>query len=508
MKFYVLSPSSPVPTVEQGVCYLRRSDSWNDWFKYRTLFELIVIDDSGKHYDVGGVKIGVRGMDTTQEQARTKGYQETPLPVDFETLNESYFSLGQSENYYETLAALGDKFRESILTTLRDIAYNQNLIPDYEDLDVYQDSICRGISQSIITKRYSELAGGVATLTPFSFRFTHHGGEGYSAYDVDFSVVPNSVPPTNLHTIIGRNGVGKTHCLRSMVECISTKQVGKATFTNLVDEEPFPFRRIVSVSFSAFDPFVPVSDDAIRVSNIELEYIGLKSTPPADNSTRQAIDSDAIFKSFVDAAYKCGQGVRRNRWKRALESLTADPIFAATGIAEIARPEIDPAEYKQWFERLSSGHMLILLTITRLVAATEERTLILLDEPESHLHPPLLSAFVRCLSELLVDRNAVAVVATHSPVVLQEVPSTCAHIITRNGGEISVDPPEMETFGESLGMLTNEVFRLEVVQSGFYRFIADLARKHSSYDEALNAFDGHIGSVGRSLLRMHFLMEK
>jgi ABC-type sulfate/molybdate transport systems ATPase subunit len=149
--------------------------------------------------------------------------------------------------------------------------------------------------------------------------------------------------------------------------------------------------------------------------------------------------------------------------------------------------------------------MLILLTVTRLVAATEERTLILLDEPEAHLHPPLLSAFVRCLCELLIDRNAVAVVATHSPVVLQEVPSTCAHIITRTGGSISVARPEMETFGESVGRLTAEVFGLEVIESGFHRFVVDLATDHATYEDALRSCGGHLGSVGRALLRTRYL---
>jgi predicted ATP-dependent endonuclease of OLD family len=63
--------------------------------------------------------------------------------------------------------------------------------------------------------------------------------------------------------------------------------------------------------------------------------------------------------------------------------------------------------------------------VTRLVESVEERTLVLLDEPESHLHPPLLSAFVRALSDLLVNRNGAAIIATHSPVVLQEVPREC-----------------------------------------------------------------------------------
>jgi predicted ATP-dependent endonuclease of OLD family len=74
------------------------------------------------------------------------------------------------------------------------------------------------------------------------------------------------------------------------------------------------------------------------------------------------------------------------------------------------------------FNTLSSGHKIVLLTMTRLVELVEQRTLVLIDEPEAHLHPPLLSSFVRALSALLKRRNAVAIIATHSPVVLQETP--------------------------------------------------------------------------------------
>lgn len=145
------------------------------------------------------------------------------------------------------------------------------------------------------------------------------------------------------------------------------------------------------------------------------------------------------------------------------------------------------------------------MTVTRLVAATEERTLVLLDEPEAHLHPPLLAGFLRCLCELLVNRNAVAVVATHSPVVLQEVPATCVHILSRTDRKVKVHRPELETFGESIGRLTSEVFGLEVVQSGFYHYIHELASRHATYDEALASVGGRLGSDGRAQLRMLFL---
>ncbi len=256
MTFYVITSSSTIPTQPHGVCYLRRNLSWNDWFKYHTVFELIVVDLSGEKHSAGTVKIGTVGMDTDQAQASLDGYKQTPLPEHFEALNDNYFSLGQSENYYETLASLGDEVRVSILTALRDVAYDPNLIQHYSHLDVYRDSVRRDISESIITGRYSELAGGRATLTPFSFRFMNHGDGKFLPYTMDFSVEPFSVPPTNLHTIIGRNGVGKTHCLRSMVECVTRPQESNAAFENLLNAAPFPFRRIVSVSFSAFDPFM------------------------------------------------------------------------------------------------------------------------------------------------------------------------------------------------------------------------------------------------------------
>jgi len=46
--------------------------------------------------------------------------------------------------------------------------------------------------------------------------------------------------------------------------------------------------------------------------------------------------------------------------------------------------------------RMSSGHAVVLLTITRLVATVEEKTLVLLDEPESHLHPPTVVCVRTC----------------------------------------------------------------------------------------------------------------
>ena len=90
--------------------------------------------------------------------------------------------------------------------------------------------------------------------------------------------------------------------------------------------------------------------------------------------------------------------------------LNSDPIFANNGASALLSPQgTEEGELvvsaQELFSRLSSGHKVILLTLTCLVAITMERTLVLMDEPENHLHPPLLSAFVRALSALLIQKT-------------------------------------------------------------------------------------------------------
>lgn len=125
----------------------------------------------------------------------------------------------------------------------------------------------------------------------------------------------------------------------------------------------------------------------------------------------------------------------------------------------------------------------------------------MLDEPESHLHPPLLSAFTRALSQLLQDRNGLAIIATHSPVVLQEVPKSCVWVITRSKLAASQYRPKLETFGENVGVLTREVFGLEVSKSGFHSLLARDVATGQSYEAISLDYGGQLGLEAKGILR-------
>lgn len=157
---------------------------------------------------------------------------------------------------------------------------------------------------------------------------------------------------------------------------------------------------------------------------------------------------------------------------------------------------------RKLFTKLSSGHAIVLLTVTRLVEFVDERTLVLMDEPEGHLHPPLLSAFIRSLADLLIKRNGVAIVATHSPVVLQEVPRCCVWKLRRTGPIAGAERPAIETFGENVGVLTREVFGLEVTNAGFHKLLKDaIDLERLSYESVLARFEGQLGAEARAIAR-------
>ena len=111
------------------------------------------------------------------------------------------------------------------------------------------------------------------------------------------------------------------------------------------------------------------------------------------------------------------------------------------------------------------------------------------------LHPPLLSSFIRSLSQLLIKANGVAILATHSPIILQEVQRECVYKLSR---EVSTDfiqavRPSTETFAEDIGSLTFDIFELETIESGFYTLIDQIVRENLSFEESLQRLIGKWG---------------
>lgn len=500
--FTVLSQGTRTPEQAAAKAYLK-TDGWDDWFKFSTLYSLFVFDEDGEKHLIGGVKIGQFNMADDQRRPN--------IPDRFDALDDSFFSLGQDDSYYDYLNRLGAATRDRVLRGLRDVALNTELFERALEEKVTGTSLLRSVDRSTVTGQFHRMALGGARLTNYEFSYRARPRSRRSEpLKLDFTVVPESYPPTNVHVLIGRNGVGKTTLLNDMAQAIvdanaDETKVG-AFFAELEDLDQPQFTSLVSVTFSAFDPFAPLPTRQDKSAGVRYAYIGLKHVEPGkDGRPKPPKSPDALSSDFGSSVLICRQGARVSRWRRALEMLQADPIFNDAEVSSLARTGVEvedvKVEARQLFKKLSSGHKIVLLTVTRLVETVEEKTLVLLDEPEAHLHPPLLSAFIRALSDLLINRNGVALIATHSPVVLQEVPQSCVWMIRRAGTRAVAERPEIQTFGENVGLLTREVFGLEVTQSGFHKMLRDVVAELPTYNRVVHRFNSELGDEARAIVQ-------
>jgi predicted ATPase len=478
-------------------------DHWND-YSFVTMFEVYVFDENGERNQLSNVKIGFVGQ--TEE---TSTYSTLGEP--FSELPDGYFSLGTDVDYYHELARdYSDEFRKEFLEGLRDVVHDNEVLKIATEESVFQTSHLRSVSINAIEDQFRRVLAGGVPVTDFKFRFVLPDDDDFAGFTLDFNVLANSKPSTNIHAIIGRNGVGKTTLLNEMIHSVVNASDTTGQFEELSWFEHQPigddfFSSLVSVSFSAFDPFAPPPEQPDPKKGTCYFYVGLKDIEDEGGTLLKPLSD--LYDEFTESLKLClSEPGKRKRWLRAVETLASDDNFAEKELEELAsyRGQKLLDEALERIQSMSSGHAIVLLTITKLVSRVEEKTLVLFDEPESHLHPPLLAALIRGLSELLHDRNGVAIVATHSPVVLQEVPKACVWKIHRSGLASSMHRPEIETFGENVGLLTREVFGLEVSKSGFNALLENEVAISASYGETVDSFDGQIGFEGRAILRSMF----
>lgn len=453
----------------EGTIYLLRSD-WDD-FGYKTSFYALLFR-RGRYEKIGNLKIGSSDEFYNYE----KGYID--IPDEFSALPDKYFSLGEDLSYYERFIGLVGKDR---LSSLNDIVIANKLEYLYKNkVDVLLISLLRNFS-NIVYEQAKKII------------FEEDSFKDYKMYlkfknkDMDFSVSQNDILPTNLHAIIGKNGVGKTRLLESIVrEYVPSiyKEINSDNLYSNINENLFP--RLVYITTSIFGNLYKNYVDELDYS---FYYVGFNSVREIDNKIVNTIDNkEDIINDILYTIDKC-KDINRIYYLRVFSDnfiFDENVRIFLEGILHY----LDESDYSERFDlkemlmNLSSGHYVILYMILKIVLLVEEKAIILIDEPETHLHPPLLSAFIRSVNDILKQKNALGIIATHSPIVLQEIPSKCVWKIY----DSTIEKPSINTFGESVGVITRDVFQLDIEETGFTKFI------ESTPIDKLETIEKYLGS--------------
>lgn len=456
-------------------------DNWDD-YGFKTSFDLYVSDTMGYVRLLGRTKIAKRGADSENPES-----SKTMLPARFQTLSENYFSIGQDPELYSNLVThFGRPGALKLLSAIGDLTLGGDARLDISEEPVIHNSLFRFVNFATPREQYARILHGGPILEGFNFSYQPTLFEPDAWGALKFATSPSDFPATNVHALIGANGVGKTTFLSSLRNSFDRQNVLRTDGRIRTDGDGDTLSGVLSIRFSPF------------------EHKVLPEVTPNASATQDVYLHEDIAAQFegVLSSILNGSEVRRARLRRALLNLQSD-----SELRRIASASDEQLATVIDFTHRSSGHKFVLLAIVSLVAHLGEKVLVLVDEPETHLHPPLLAGFMRVISALMAETNGLAIVATHSPITLQEIPSKCVFQLQRRGDTAAVHRLDIETYGENVSVLTHEVFGLELLRSGFYADLEEVAKKSVDYETAVAHFGGSLGSEARLVLRSMFAVK-
>ena len=510
MRFVVKFREGESPATKHFPHAVLIQDTWDD-YGYKTTFHVTLHMSDEESYELGSIKIIQAG--------RTSGYTEMPRRS-FQELPDSHASVGADLDYYETIYKLGREVFEPYLKGLRDVAFDDEIKASFEDSEAYRVSLLRfsGARRTISDAAKLLRASGPplrSTRTAgFKFKFKTRVAWHANAFTIEFDFRRRGELPNRINALIGYNGTGKTRLLSNLA--IVASGYGYRSIKDVLDDAAGrfvgtapPIKTVIVVSYSAFDTFIIPGRTEEEKERLQKSgeifgyvYCGLREQsdddlPHGEQAYRLRTPAE-IEAEFLSALGRVRQAGRLENLLEVLKPLLRDPSFQRIGLTQLYATR-DDDELGLLFRELSSGHKAVLKIVTELVAhiSGSEPTLVLIDEPETHLHPPLLAAFLKSVRACLEAFDGYAIIATHSPVVLQETPAKYVKVLRRAGDKNSVVAPSVETFAESIGVITQEVFNLGDGSTDWHETLKSLARQYT-LEEIEQAFGRKLGFAARS----------
>ena len=256
-----------------------------------------------------------------------------------------------------------------------------------------------------------------------------------------------------------------------------------------------------NVIFISYSPF----DETVDIKNKDNFYqIGLNSVDIKEKETifdyfnRELLDNIIAIQNPVAIKSK-------ELWEEILEKFSYEEwirrlLEKLSNLDQKIESNLLETEkfLKAEIGKLSSGQKIVLLSLTSLSLKVKEKTFVLVDELELFLHPSMIKSYTRALIEIITKNNGICIIATHNPIVLQEIQTSCVKIIKNNGEIESFEKLGINSFGENINTLNNLIFGLDIQNTGYYELISSLNR--TELKEKQELLRNIMGSEGRVIL--------
>ncbi len=529
---------------DEDIDFLLEEDKWND-HNFFTTYQLFAgkrrVHEGEEMLYLGTIKIMKSGQQRydaylLRQELRDKGITD----FCFSELPQDYCSLSYSDTLYNFLTGrfTPEEIEEFIHTFHLILCKGDEYYEMVAGEACFINSLLRDtdMTDAALWYGYEALRGGGAPYDLRKQKLTIQYVYSDAPLSLSFSSIQyGGIPLKGMNGVvafIGKNGSGKSTALYKLATLLYTAasmrvkykdSIGKITPTGLGITQLFIF------SYNPFDTFklpgYKVKEDLRRmveehgVCHGKLIYCGLrdvqkealrelnerekkerKSQELLDESQETAFEhmEEACLKNPFELAKESWEAYqtilsaeenswlsdfwRREAWAAICESMQGEQ----PELYEIAQKLQDVGNKERWlstFHHLSTGHKFFFHSMLHIVAYCKKNALLLFDEPENHLQAPLLSFMLATVRRLLEARSSVMLIATHSPVVLQEIPAQNVRVVRRSGHEVRFGLPRIETFAENHEAIVSEVFDLTSDKVQYYHRLDELFEKVNKQGE-------------------------
>jgi hypothetical protein len=436
-----------------------------------------------------------------------------------EELDNHYYSLATQEIYEKLYSLANSEKVQDFLGKFRDIAFNKKLIGKKLKEDIsYNNAFLRGINEQYIENVLEKAASNIKTGS-YTMKVSYNTMSDYFTFKFD----PERRIPANLNVIIGNNGVGKSRFLRDVAlaaahrentiesEFVQSDKLPEVSLESSDDSEFFP-NNIVYISLSPFDTpskefeeYINKLKDKNKADKTILNYFELLAI---ENKGQSVANLWENLVELLDRSVSSNISLRQRTLSIIKDNFSWDRNFAELiGLIEYSlRVGNNPEELRKnkeslrsQFKKLSSGQKEIIIILLVMVENIIENSLFIIDEPENFLHPPYIAALVKSISESLKNVNGAGIMATHSDVTVQGLPTSCVYILDENQKLNQLKG--FQTYGASLDDINENIFGLDMEKNGFYKAIRKFVSELEKVDirEGYQMIDGLFDGEGLEL---------
>jgi hypothetical protein len=434
--------------------------NWDD-FHNRTSFFLSYYYEEGKEERLGPVKIMRIDTPRTAEV----------LPEIFLSLDENYCSLGQEIEYYDNIQNKFPVTYLAILLALRDSALFPRIHEKFEEENSFKKSLIRFNEPEQLLRTVKFHLNGMQADNWYRFNYRCKLPYAIEPIELPFPFDIGGAVDHRVFALIGKNGTGKTTILSNLA-----KELSKTLPDNLFPRRPL-YGKVFTVSYSIFDNFdVPDSD-----ASFNYVYCGLKKISGG------FLDRDEIIERILENALTLDYKSLKKEWYGLLRNFIPSDLLLEVFTGRANNLTFQPHLFPDFYSKLSSGQNILVLILTEILAQIRFNSLIIYDEPEMYLHPNAISQLMSTIFNLVNRFDSYCIIATHSPIVIQEIHARNVIIIERDEDNAYIRNLERESFGENLTVITEDIFGNRDLEKHYLSVVQSLVDQKKDYLQIMDA---------------------